>query len=203
MAQPARVVETDVLQLRALREDFQQLVDLLLVFDDGEADIGVLQHEHHFGRDGVLVERHRHAAQGLRGHHGPVQARPVVADHREAVAALEPSSGKAAGENTNLVGDLSPGPGLPNAQVLLPERRPVGPYVRVVQQQARKSIGLFRHGALLGRLPPKHRRRSQPANLTTLPMRHEDFTESAHFGLVFNYTGKNRTTLMSRKPGTE
>ena len=55
MAQPARVVEADVLQPRALRQDFQQLVDLLLVFDDGKADVGVLEHEGHFGRYGVLV----------------------------------------------------------------------------------------------------------------------------------------------------
>src|SRR5439155_17405408 len=45
MAQPARVVEADALQPRALRQDFQQLVDLLLVFDDGKADVGVLEHE--------------------------------------------------------------------------------------------------------------------------------------------------------------
>jgi len=46
MAQPARIVETDALQPRALRQDFQQLIDLLLVFDDGEADVCILEHEH-------------------------------------------------------------------------------------------------------------------------------------------------------------
>ena len=184
MAKPARVVEPDVLQPRALRQDFEQLVDLLLVFDDGKADIGVLEHERHFGRHGVLVERHRHAAQGLRRHHGPVQARPVVADDGQAVAALESPCSEAAGENANLARDLSPGPGLPDAQVLLPERRPVGPYPRLVQQKARKSVRLFRHGVLLGRAPPQNIANS--ANRRIL---------QHHFGPIFNYTLRSLSCL--------
>ena len=155
MPQPARVDEADALQPRALRQDFQQLVDLLLVFDDGKADFGVLEHEGHFGRHGILVERHGHAAQGLRSHHGPVQARPVVADHREAVAALESQRSEAAGENADLLRDLGPGPGLPDAEVLLAERRPGRPYPGLVQQQARKGVRLFRHGVSSVALRPK------------------------------------------------
>ena len=68
---------------------------------------------------------------------------------------LESLRGEAAGENADLVRDLSPGPGLPDAQVLFPERRPVGPHFRLVQQQVRKGVGLFRHGFLLGRAPPQ------------------------------------------------
>ena len=106
--------------------------------------------------------------------------RPVVADHREAVAALESPCGKAAGENANLARDLSPGPGLPDAQVLLPERRPVGPHFRLVQQQARKGVGLFRHGVLLGRAPPQpcrgpSRRILHPQPLNALKRKGTDF----------------------------
>src|SRR6266853_1035444 len=138
---------------RPLRFDLEQLVALLLVLGDGEFDLGVLHYERHFGRHGVLVERHGHAAQGLRRHHRPVQPRAVVPDDRKAVAALEALCGKAAGEQAHFVCDLRPGPSLPYTQVLFAERRPVGPHLRLMQQQARESVGLFGHGTLLGSVP--------------------------------------------------
>ncbi|MNI40686.1 hypothetical protein D3C73_949190 [compost metagenome] len=81
MAQAARVVEHHVLQGRALLAHFQHLVDLFLVFHDGHADLGVLQHVDHFLRNRVLVERHGNRAQGLRGHHGHIEAGSVLADN--------------------------------------------------------------------------------------------------------------------------
>jgi methylase of polypeptide subunit release factors len=61
MAQPARIVVVDALQHRAARQDLEQLVDLLLVLGERERDLRVLDREHHFVGDRVLVERHRHA----------------------------------------------------------------------------------------------------------------------------------------------
>ncbi|EKE18083.1 MAG: hypothetical protein ACD_10C00137G0001 [uncultured bacterium] len=82
MPHAARVVIKDVLERAGLLLDFEQFVDLLLILDDGETDAGILQRKKHFARDGILIERHRHAAQTLRRAHHHVQMRPVVADHR-------------------------------------------------------------------------------------------------------------------------
>jgi hypothetical protein len=94
--------------VRIQRLQFEQLVDLLLVFDNGVMDFGVFQHVGHVGGRSVLVQRHRHAAQALRGQHGPVQARPVVADDGQIHAALEAERGQAAGEGAHFVVDLGP-----------------------------------------------------------------------------------------------
>src|SRR5258706_7094234 len=79
--QAARVVVEDVCELWTLAAYFEQLVDLLLVFDYGVADAGVEQHEAQFLRHRVLVHGHRHTAQRLGRAHGPVETRAVVADH--------------------------------------------------------------------------------------------------------------------------
>ena len=155
VAQPARVVEDDVLELRAAVPDLQHLVDLLLVLDDGEVDVGVVQHVDHLLGHRVLVERHRDAAQRLRRGHRPVQARAVVADDREVHPALEAERGQPAGERAHLLGDLRPGPGLPDAEVLLARGRVVAAHLRVVQQQAREHIQFQRRGRRWhGVLPP-------------------------------------------------
>jgi len=152
VAQAARLVVVDVRERRALRQDLEQLVHLLLVLRDGMRDRRVLDRERHFGRHRVLVERHRDAAQALRSAHRGIDARPVVADQGQVVAALEALRGQAAGERAHFVGEARPAPGLPDTQILLANRRPPGAHARVVHQQLRKRIQpgkTFRHSALL------------------------------------------------------
>ena len=136
------------MQVRALLAHFEQFVDLLLVLDDGDANVGVEQHEHHFLGHGILVQRHRHATEDLRGAHRPVQPRPVVADDGQAVAALEAEFRQPAGQRGHLVRNLGPGPALPDAHVLLAHGRRVGKRARVVRQQTRKGVerGSLRRG---------------------------------------------------------
>ncbi len=98
VAQAARVVVPDARELRALRAQLEQLVDLLLVFDDREAHLGVVDREHELGGRRVLVQRHRNRAQRLRRQHRRVQARPVLAHHHQVLAALQARLGQAAGE---------------------------------------------------------------------------------------------------------
>ena len=148
VAQPAGVVVVDVLERGDVGLRLQHLVDLLLVLDDGVGDAGVLQHEGELGRRRVLVHRHRHAAQALHGGHRPVQPRPVVADDREVVAALEALRGQAAGERADLVGHLPPGPGLPDAEILLAHGGMLAAHRCVVQHETRKRRqcrGIDRH----------------------------------------------------------
>src|SRR5205807_5402373 len=100
------------------------LVDLLLVLGKGEGDLGVLDRERHLRGDRVLVQGNRNAAEDLRGADRGVKARTVVADQREVLAALEALFGKTGGERAHLVGIALPGPGLPDAEILLADSRP-------------------------------------------------------------------------------
>ena len=137
---PARIVIDDVFQRADLRHDLEQLVDLLLVLDDREADAGILHHEQHLVGHRVLVERNRHPAQGLGGAHHHVKVRPIVADDGQVVAAPETEFREAAGERPHAVGDFGPGQGLPDSQVLLAHRRSVRTIPRVIEQQAREGM---------------------------------------------------------------
>ena len=150
MPQAARLVVVDVLEGRALRQDLEQLVDLLLVLGDGVAHLGVLDRKRHLGGGSILVERHRDRAEALRGGDARVDARPVRPDQDDMVAALQPTLGEAAGEGERLVGVAPPGPGLPDAEVLLADRGSRAAHLGVVQQEFRKRIergGLYSHRA--------------------------------------------------------
>ena len=95
------------------------LVDLLLVLDDGELHLGVLEHVGHLVGHRVLIDGDGNAAEALHGGKGRVEARAVVADDGDRVAALEPELAQADGEGADLVAQLRPGPGLPDAEVLV------------------------------------------------------------------------------------
>ena len=133
MAQPARIVIQNVLELRASALDLQQLVDLFLILDDGEPDLGVLEDEGHFLGHGVLIQRHGNASQALRCRHGPIQTRTVVTDDGEVIAALETQFRQPAGERAHFIGHLGPAPGLPDSEVLFPDRRLVAANLGVMQ----------------------------------------------------------------------
>jgi hypothetical protein len=72
----------------------QELVHLLLVLDHGEAGLRVGEDELHLLLDGVLVERHRHAAQRLGGQHRPVERGAIVADHGGRSPRAKPSAAR-------------------------------------------------------------------------------------------------------------
>ncbi len=140
VAQAARIGVVDVFQCRAPGQDIEQLIDLLLVLDDGVANLGVLENVHQLLRHRVLVQRHRDAAQRLRRGQRPVQARPVGADDGQMVAAFESLLSQTAGKRPDFGRHLAPGPGLPDAVVFFADRRPVGARPSVCQQQARERL---------------------------------------------------------------
>ena len=61
--------------------DLEQLVDLLLIFDNRKINFGVFQHKRHVGGRRILIQRHGDATQGLGSRHGPIKTGPVVADY--------------------------------------------------------------------------------------------------------------------------
>ena len=115
VAHAARIVEGDVPDVRVERFEFEQLVDLFLVFDHGEGDFGVFHYIRHVGRRRILVQRHRDAPQALRSQHRPVEARTVVADDGQVHAALKTERRQTAGQGPHFFIDVKPAPGLPDA----------------------------------------------------------------------------------------
>ncbi len=118
-AHAARVLVDHEPQARQLGAQGQHLVDLLLVLGHHHRHFGVGQHVQKFAGDGILVERHRHAAQRLGGELSPIQARTVVAEHGQLVAALEAVRGKSQREGAHMVLAFSPAVTLPDAAVFL------------------------------------------------------------------------------------
>ena len=111
--------------------DLQHFVDLLLVFADDEPRLGVLQDVLHFLRYCVLVNRDGNRADRLCCDDRPVQSGSVVADDRNAVAALQAQCFEAARNGFDFAGHFVPRPGLPDAEVLLAHGWTVGSLFRV------------------------------------------------------------------------
>ena len=131
----ARVGIDDVAQARHLFRYAQQLVDLLLVLDDGDLDLGVIENIGHLVGNRVLVHRDRHGAEALSRGEGPVEAGQVVANDGDRVTALDTDRMQSDREIADLVADLRPRMGLPDAQILQAEGRTVSKALGVSQQQ--------------------------------------------------------------------
>src|SRR5499426_3752978 len=86
----ARIVVDHQAEARELVAERQDLVDLLLVLGHDHRTLGVIPDERQLLGDRILEDRHRYAAQALRGHLRPVETRAVVADYRQPLASLEP-----------------------------------------------------------------------------------------------------------------
>ena len=147
VAQAARIVEPDVRELRAAVADLEQLVDLFLVLGDREGDVGIADRHDELGRGRILVERNRHGADRLRREHRGVEARPVLADDDQMLAACQPGFRESARERFDQLGEAAPRVRLPDAQVLLAQSRGGRPAGGVVEQQAGE-------GGVQAELPP-------------------------------------------------
>jgi hypothetical protein len=134
VAQTARLVINDVAQQGAQLADFQQLVDLLLVFDKSQRHFGIRDRKHAFGCDRILVKRHGDGPQRLGGQHGGVKARPVRADHHHVLSALQAQRVHAAGHALDHLGQRRPAVRLPDAVFLFAHGRSVGPLGGMLQQ---------------------------------------------------------------------
>src|SRR5262249_10532157 len=73
-------------------------------------------------------------------HHGPVELWPIGADDGDLVSWLHSKSRQARGISTNDLGNFSPGPRLPDAEILVPERRTRAELRCVSQEQFRERI---------------------------------------------------------------
>ncbi len=101
--QAAVIIVDDAGDIRAAVADLEHLVHLLLVLGHHEACLGVADDELHFLGHGVVVGGYRDTAQALGGGDGDVQARAVLADDEQLVAALEAQLRQAGGKAGDLV----------------------------------------------------------------------------------------------------
>src|SRR5581483_8288489 len=80
-------------------------------------------------------------AERLRGQLRPVEARAVVAEHGELVAALEAGRRQPQREIAHVRVAVAPGVGLPDAAVLLAHARLPAVGLHVAAQELRQSVG--------------------------------------------------------------
>src|SRR6267154_3104125 len=101
--------------------------------------------------DRVGIDRHRYRAEHLGGRDRPVEARPVGTHDRDRIAAHDTELRQPARKGTDLLVRLRPGPHLPDAEVLVPDRRPAAAHTGVMGQKFWKGVrpcgGADRHGA--------------------------------------------------------
>ena len=123
----------------------EDLVDLLLVLADDHAGLRVVDHVVHLGRDGILVDGHGDAAEGLGGEHGPVELRAIVADDGDLVPAPETQAGQTQGDPLDVGSVVLPGVGLPDSEFLLADGHAMGaPSRSLGQQELGKGVGTLR-----------------------------------------------------------
>ena len=135
VAQPARVVEPDAHEGGAVAADLEHLVHLLLILDDRKGDLGVEDRKGVFGGARVLVERDRHRAERLGREHRGIETGPVLADDDDVLAALQAGFRQAAGECPDERGERAPALGLPDAELLLAQRRRIRTLRGMVEHQ--------------------------------------------------------------------
>ena len=154
IAQAARLVIEHPLEPRHALHHRQDLVDLLLILHRGEAHLGMLEHEGQFVGHRVGIDRHRDRAEHLRRHQRPVELRPVGADDGDGVAALEAEPAQAHRIGAHDLQHLAPGPGLPDAEILVPHGRPRAVQLGVADQKLRKCLRRQRRRTTPQPIPP-------------------------------------------------
>ena len=112
----------------------QQLVGLLLVFHHGEGDFGVPEYEHHLGGHRILVHGDRNAAERLGRDHRGIEPGTVLADDGQMLTGRETQLGEARCNCFDLIGELAPGGGLPDAVDFFAQRRFVRARGRVFKE---------------------------------------------------------------------
>ena len=138
VTKPARIVVDHQFQVRQPGLQRQDLVDLLLVLSHDHRDLGVVQHKDQLAGDRILIHRNSGAAEALGGELRPIEARPVVADYRQLVAAPESVSRETKGEIVHLSPVFGPSPGPPNAVLLFADRGALSHRLGVAPQQPRQ-----------------------------------------------------------------
>ena len=160
MEHAARVLVDHQAQFWQLRADGEDFVSLLLILGDHHARFGVLEHVDEFLGCRVLIERRRRGAEALRRDLRRIKPRPVVADHRQHVAALEADGRAAERELAHHLVVVRPAERAPDAHRLLAHRGRTAARLSVAHEQARdggvrRQIGAHHAAFLPNGLEPR------------------------------------------------
>ena len=166
-AHAARIVVDDPAQLRQLAGDLQQLVGLLLVLGEGQPRAGVVQQVGDLRAEGILIDAERHRADAVRRQLRPQPVRPVAADDRDHVAALDAQRQQAQRQRLHAIARIRPAVAVPDAVLLLPQGHFGAPMGGVVEQELRRGVERREIGQLHGRAARRARRRLRVAVLNT------------------------------------
>ena len=101
--------------MRAFIANFEQFVDLLLIFGEGKTYLGVVDGKNALECRCVLVQGDRDGADRLHGQHGGVQAGSVGSDHDHVLIATQAGQMQAASQLGDQRCQIGPSQGLPNA----------------------------------------------------------------------------------------
>jgi hypothetical protein len=118
----------------------QELVDLLLVLHHREPRLRVVHDELHLLLDRVLIERHGHAAERLRGEHRPVERGAVVTHDRGLVAPREAERGQPQRDEARFRQVLAPAMRLPDPEVLLAHGDLAAEAARIIDDELGEGI---------------------------------------------------------------
>ena len=140
IGEAALLVVQQMRQPRQTIGDRKHLVDLFLVLRDDEIDARALEHQRDFVGDGIGIDGHGRRAEHLRRRDRPIEPRPIRSRDRDPVAFGESQPGEALRQRARLVVDLGPGPGPPDAEHLVPKRRPTAAHARMTPQQLGESV---------------------------------------------------------------
>src|ERR1700738_2494571 len=140
VTESARLVINNLMEMRHPVGYGQNLIDLLLILRGDKLYIGVSEDIGKLVSHRIRIDRNRNRAQRLGCHHGPVELRPIGTDDGDRVSWLQSKSLQARGISTHDLGDLGPGPSLPDAKILMPKRRTATKLRGVSQKQPGERV---------------------------------------------------------------
>src|SRR3979490_1472440 len=118
----------------------QNLIDLLLILRGDKLHIGMSEDVGKLVSNRIRIDRNRNRAQRLGCYHGPVELRPIGTDDGDRVSWLQSKSLQARGICTYDLGDLGPGPRLPDTKILMPKRRTAAKLRSISQKQLGERV---------------------------------------------------------------
>ena len=140
IAHPTIVCVDQSIDLWAFVLNLKHLIHLLLIFADDKARFGMFQDVLHLLCNGILVNRDRNRAERLCSNDRPIKARPIVTNNRNAIAAFQAQRFKATSNTLDLASHFSPGPSLPDSEILLAHGRAIRPLLCVPQEKLRSGV---------------------------------------------------------------
>ena len=125
MAQALGVVVDDFLQLGAVLDNRQRLVDLLLPLAHQELGVRVIDDVAHLVHEAVLEQPHPDPSGAQGGHFRHQPLGTVVADHGDLVILLQAELDQPQGDVLDVVQIVLPGDGPPDPELFFPHGHPV------------------------------------------------------------------------------